>query len=367
MPGEGISFQPRLSAASQITTLQAGHVIHIQISIVMKMFRAAFFAFGGPPPFLSLLCSCCAGFVFATNIRAAEPTEPPQTTQPETAKTPQPLQIPFNKQNKETAKKIYQLTREIQESEFRPETNLGAITKLQETVSQTDFSTLAAAGDYIRDSLTLNTLRSKDIKTQQANTGKNANQNESQSGINGGVNPSIISLGGERKQSTAQKHEEETSSGLSISSQNDGAVLDKARQQQATSYGNFLSELKRAGFPRPVDAKVLLGKWKWRCNEDAATYEFEFKPDGSVLVRLKADNPSIWVGHGFVNKGRGEWILDYRSLSLKLNDANLAGFGKQFPLIFFAGKEISMVNDEKLILACDEDNELKRIKDDSKK
>ena len=195
-PGDvdGPDLSHPLFTGSGIATLQAVHVIHIQISMVMKLYRAAFFAFGGNSLCLSLLCCCYAGFVFATNIRAAEPTEPAQTTQPEPAKAPQPLQIPFNKQNKETAKRIYQLMREIQESEFRPETNLGAITKLQETVSQTDFSTLAAAADYIRDSLTLNTLRSKDIKTQQANTGKNANQNESQSGISGGINPTAISF-----------------------------------------------------------------------------------------------------------------------------------------------------------------------------
>jgi hypothetical protein len=346
----------------------------------MKKFRPAFFALVGNPLRLAPLCFCCAVFfVFAANRSAADgPAETPQSAPPLPAPTaiaiqaatpiPQPTpQIPFNQQNKETAKRIYQLVREIQESEFRPEANLGAITKLQETVAQTDFSTLDAAAGYIRDSLTLNTLRSKDIKTQQANSGKNATQDDSQSGASGSINPTAIAIGGDRKQSTSQKHEDEASTGLSISSQNDGAVLDKARQQQATAYGTLLNELKHAGFSRPIDAKMICGKWRWRCTEDAATYEFEFKADGSVFVRLNADNPSIWARHGFVNKGRGEWTLDYRSLSLKLNDANLAGFGKQFPLIFFAGKEISMVNDEKIILACDEDNELKRIGGDPKK
>jgi hypothetical protein len=371
-----------LSNAPRISTLQPAQAIHIQAANFMKKFRPAFFAFGRNPPRPALLCFCCAGlFVFATSHSfAGELPETPQVGQPQPIQTPAPVQvtpaqvpaplpgsISFNQQNKETAKRVYQLVREIQESEFRPEANFSAITKLQETVVQTDFSTLDAVADYVRDSLTLNTLRSKDIKTQQANSGKNATQGEKQSGFSSSINPSTIAFGADRKQTATEKHEDEASSGLSISSQNDGAVLDRARQQQATSYGKLLNELKRAGFPRPIDAKLLYGKWKWRCTEDAATYEFDFKPDGSVFVRLNADNPSIWARHGFANRGRGEWTLDYRSLSLKLNDANLAGFGKQFPLIFFAGKEISMVNEEKIILACDEDNELKRIGDVPKK
>jgi len=135
------------------------------------------------------------------------------------------------------------------------------------------------------------------------------------------------------------------------------------RQQQSTSYGKLLVELKLVGFPRPVDPREIYGRWRWRCEEDEATYEFDFKPDGMVNIKLKADNPGLFEGHGFVNKGTGEWNVDYRALTLKLNAKNLAFFWKQRPLLFFKDREITSLDEEKIILAISEDNELKRIRE----
>jgi hypothetical protein len=279
---------------------------------------------------------------------------------------PNPPRIPFNSQNKTAAKRIYALLKQIQESEFDPEKNIAAITKLQDEVAQTDFAPIPALESYVKDSLTLNTLRSKDIKTQRTDTGKENRENGNKSGGNAGVGFLSINAGGTFEKSLSHKHEDQTTANVSISSSNDPAVLDKARQLQATSYGLLLNELKRLGFSRPVDAEKIYGRWRWRCNADSATYEFDFRTDGTVYVRLKADNPSGWAGHWFANKGRGEWKLDYRSLSLNLNDANLAGFLKQHPLIFFSNKEIVTIDEEKMLLACDEDNELKRITEDKR-
>ncbi len=257
--------------------------------------------------------------------------------------------------------------RDIQETEFDPATNMVAITKLQDAIAQTDFSAIPQIEEYVKDSLTLNTLRSRDIKIQHTEAGKNDKEKESKNGAKIDIGMFTASGGVDSEKSNTQKNENDTTTDVSISSQNDPAVLDKARHQQATSYGLLLNEMKKLGFSRPVDPKNIYGRWKWRCDEDSATYEFDFRKDGTIYVKLNADNPSHWVGHGFVNKGRGTWKLDYRSLSLEMNDVNLAGFWKQYSLIFFAGKEIVNIDDEKMVIASDEDNELKRIADDSKK
>lgn len=274
--------------------------------------------------------------------------------------------IPFNAQNKVIARTIYDLLKDIQESEFDPEKNLAAISKLQEAIVQTDFARVPLFRDYIKDSLSLNTIRSKDIKTQRANTGKVNKEDSNKTGGKAGGGPFLLSLGGELERSNSRKNEDQISTDISISSQNDVVALDKTRQQQATSYGLLLNELKRLGFSRPIDTKWLYGKWKWRCAEDSATYLFEFKQDGTVYVRLKPDNPN-WLGQMFPNKGRGEWKLDYRSLTITMNDANLAAFWKQHALIFFTNKEILSIDEEKMLIASDEDNELKKIVEPSKK
>jgi len=299
----------------------------------------------------------------APPIPVVPPAPPTQIVIP----TP-PSPVPFNAQNKEVAKGIYSLVKDIQESEFDPEKNLAAITKLQDTVAQTDFSAIPVIGVYIKDSLTLNTLRSKDIKTQRANIGKSNKEDGSKTGTKVGAGPFLnIAIGADYEKSNSQKHEDQNTTDVSISSNNDAAALDKTRQQQAISYGQLLNAMKHLGFSRPVDVKKIYGRWKWRCEGDAATYEFDFRQDGTVYVKLNADNPAKWRGRGFVNKGRGQWKLDYRSLTLELNDVNLAGFWAQHPLIFFSGKEIVSIDDDKMLLATDEDNELKRIADPSKK
>jgi len=302
----------------------------------------------------------------------AAPAPPPATaaivTPPVPAQSPAPASpIPFNTQNKEIAKSIYQSMKDIQESEFDPSANMAAITKLQDTIAQTDFNAVSEINDYVKDSLTLNTMRSRDIKIQRSDAGKNDKEKGSKSGTKVDLGMFTASGGIDNEKTNSQKNENDTSTDVSISSQNDPTVLDKARHQQATSYGLMLNELKKLGFSRPVDPRNIYGRWKWRCTGDSATYEFDFRKDGTVYVKLNADNPAHWVGHGFVNKGRGEWKLDYRSLSLEMNDVNLAGFWKQHSLIFFEGKEIVSIDDEKMVIASDEDNELKRIVDNSKK
>lgn len=256
--------------------------------------------------------------------------------------------------------------KQIQETEFDPQTNMGFITKLQDAVAQTDFSGVPQVEDYIKDSLSLNTLRSRDIKIQHGDAGKSEKENGSKSGVHAGGGIFNLSGGVDTENNNSQKHESQNTTDVSISSQNDPSVLDKARHQQATSYGLLLNELKKLGFARPVDPALIYGRWRWRCNADSATYEFDFRKDGTVYVKLKADHPERWAGHGFVNKGKGDWKLDYRSLTLSMNDANLAAFWKQHALIFFEGKEIVGIDDEKMLIATDEDNELKRIPDSAK-
>jgi len=274
---------------------------------------------------------------------------------------------PFNSQNKATAKTVYTLISDIQDSEFDPATNLAAITKLQDAISQTEFASLPSLGDYIHDSLTMNSIRSKDLKVDVSNADKRETLDVKRAAGKGSVGLRSISVGGDLEKTTSKKNNDDVLNGVSISSQNEVAVLDKARQQQSTSYGRLLVELKRIGFPRPVDAREIFGKWRWRCQEDAATYEFDFKSDGKVSVKLKSDKPGFFDGHGFVNKGIGEWSLDYRALTLKLDAANLAFFWKQRPLLFFKDREITSIDNEKILLAISEDNEMKRIKEPAKR
>ncbi|MGB8353337.1 MAG: hypothetical protein WCD79_05580 [Chthoniobacteraceae bacterium] len=318
-----------------------------------------------PEPLAPVAASGSSPSPKATAPVAAPPSSVPAEATPAPSVT---SPIAFNSQNKETAKTIYQLLKDIQESEFDPEKNLGCINKLQDAVSQTDFSAVQIINGYIKDSLALNTLRSRDIKIQRNNSGKVAHDEGSKTdGSAGAGGPLLnVTMGGGFEKTNAHHGEDANTTDVSISSSNDAVPLDRARQQQAVSYGLLLNEMKHLGFSRPIDVKKIYGRWKWRCNEDAATYEFDFRADGTVYVKLNADDPSKWRGHGFVNKGRGAWKVDYRSLTLELNDINLAGFWAQHPLIFFAGKEIVGIDDEKMLLATDEDNELKRISVDKK-
>jgi len=277
-----------------------------------------------------------------------------------------PPKISFNTANKETAGKIYQLIKEIQDTEFSPEENLAAISRLQDATSQTEFGGIPRLADYIKDSLSLNSLRTKDLKVDIGKTGQKETLDVKRTMIKGNVSYHDASFGGDLERSASKKNNDNSTSGVSISSQNEVAILDKIRQQQAASYGRLLIELKRIGFPRPITVREIVGKWKWRCREDAVTYEFDFKPDGVVLVKLNPDSFVRLMARGFVNSGRGEWSLDYRSLSVKMNDVNLAGFWKQSPLLFFTDREIVSLDDEKMLLAISEDNELKRIRGGSR-
>jgi len=304
-----------------------------------------------------LILSAFAGCLPVTgNIRAEE--APAAATR---------SQIPFNTQNKGIAKKVYQLIGDIQDSEFDPATNLAAITKLQDAVAQTEFAGLPALADYIHDSLTMNSIRSKDLKVDVSNADKRETLDVKRVGGKGSVGLRSIDVGGTLEKSTSKKNNDDALNGVSISSQNDVAVLDKARQQQSTSYGKLLVEFKRLGFARPVEAREIYGKWRWRCQEDSATYEFDFMADGKVNVKLKADKPGFFDGHGFVNRGTGEWNLDYRALTLKLDAVNLAFFWKQRPLLFFKDREITSIDNDRMLLAISEDNELKRIKEAAKR
>jgi len=280
---------------------------------------------------------------------------------------PEQSSIPFNTQNKEVATEIYRLINGIQDSEFDPEANLATITKLHDMVSQSEFSGVPAFADYIRDSLSMNSIRSRDLKVDVGNNNKREILDVNHTAGKGDIGVKSISMGGVLEKTTSKKNDNDSNNGVSISSQNEVASLDKVRQQQSTSYGKLLVALKQLGFPRPVDPKEIYGRWRWRCKEDEATYEFEFKPDGVVNVKLKADNPGLFEGHGFVNKGTGEWNVDYRALTLRLNAANLAFFWKQRPLLFFKDREITSLDEEKIILAISEDNEMKRIRETAKR
>ena len=280
--------------------------------------------------------------------------------------SPRPA-ISFNEQNKGIAKTVYQLIGDIQDSEFDPATNLAALTKLQDAVAQTEFAGNPALADYIRDSLTMNSIRSKDLKVDASNVDKRETLDVKRAAGKGNIGLRSISVGGDLEKTLSKKNNDEGTSGVFISSQNEVAVLDKARQQQSASYGRLLVEMKKQGFARPVDLREIVGRWTWRCHEDEATYEFDFKSDGKVGVKLKVDKPGFFAGHGFVNKGVGEWGLDYRALTLKLDPANLAFFWKQRALLFFKDREITSIDKEKMILALSEDNELKRIKESPKK
>ena len=106
-----------------------------------------------PVPFL-LGASLLIGLFTTHGLKAVEPS---------------PLTLPFNSQNKGIAKTVYQLIGDIQDSEFDPATNIAALTKLQDAVSQTEFASLPALDDYIRDALTMNSSRSKDLKVDASN------------------------------------------------------------------------------------------------------------------------------------------------------------------------------------------------------
>ncbi|HWB61167.1 MAG TPA: hypothetical protein VG733_16920 [Chthoniobacteraceae bacterium] len=326
---------------------------------------AARFSLGGEPPVAQASPSPSPASAppapepLTTQPSATEPSAPAATPAPEAAKPPA---IAFNAQNKEVAKSIYLAVKQIQDTEFDPSANMTAINKMQDIVAQTDFSDVPQIKDYVKASLTLNTLRSRDIKIQRSDAGKNEHDKDSKTDSKISVGPfALPGAGVDHERSNSAKNEQDSSSDVSISSQNDPAVLDKARQQQATAYGFLLDAMKRLGFARPIDPKNLVGRWKWRCTADEATYEFDFREDGTVYVKLDPDKPANWPGRVFANKGRGTWKLDYRALSLKLSDQNLAGFLKQRSLIFFANKEIVNLDDEKMVIATDEDNELKRI------
>ena len=213
----------------------------------------------------------------------------------------------------------------------------------------------------------MNSIRSKDLKVDVSKGNKRESLDVNRVGGKGSVGMRSVEVGANLEKSTSKKNNEDALNGVSISSQNEVATLDKARQQQSTSYGRLLVEFKRIGFARPVDPRDIYGKWRWRCQEDQATYEFDFKPDGKVNVKLKSDNPGFFDMHGFVNKGTGEWSLDYRALTLKLDPVNLAFFWKQRPLLFFKDREVTSIDSEKMLLAISEDNELKRIKEPAKR
>jgi hypothetical protein len=276
--------------------------------------------------------------------------------------------IPFNAENKQTAKKIYGLINEVQRTGFDPQKNFSLIAELQRVVAGTNFSNFQAIQGYIRASLNLNSLRSRDSKAEQGNTGSQETINQKNHGFKADASFSGPVLGGDLTSADSTKVGGAHTSGVTISSQAAFAELGPAMQQQSAAYGKLLEELNSSGFPEPILSSELYGKWKWHCGAVAATYEFELQEDGALYAEVIADDPSTTTpNHATANKGRGEWKLDYRSLTLELHGAKLAVFWKQSPQTFLAGKQIKSIDEEEIILDTPEDNLLKKVRSPRRK
>ena len=275
--------------------------------------------------------------------------------------------IPFNAENKQTAKKIYGLINEVQRTGFDPQKNFSLIAELQRDIAGTSFSSLQEIQGYIRASLNLNSLRSRDSKAEQGNTGSQEVVNLKTHGFKADASFSGPIISGDLLSSDSTKVGGAHTSGVTISSQAVFAELGPAMQQQAAAYGKLLEELNSAGFPQPILSSELYGKWKWHCSAVAATYEFELQEDGSLYAEVISDDPTAAPNHPTANRGRGEWKLDYRSLTLELHGAKLAVFWKQSPQTFLAGKQIKSIDGDEIILDAPEDNLLKRVRSSKRK
>ncbi|MEI6350124.1 MAG: hypothetical protein WCP06_03345 [Verrucomicrobiota bacterium] len=299
-------------------------------------------------------------------IAVAEPAKP--VTEP--AKPAASTNVPgfqFNAENKQIAKKIYGIINEIQRTGFDPQKNFSLIAELQRVIAGTHFAGLKEIQGYIKASLTLNSLRSRDSKTEQGNTGTQEAVSQKSRGLNADLiftAPAPV-IGGNLSSADSTKVGGTNSSGVTISSQAAFADLGPAMQQQSAAYGKLLEELNATGFPEPVLASQLYGKWRWHCATVAATYEFELQEDGSLYADVVADDPtppSATHPTPAANRGRGEWKLDYRSITLELHGNKLALFWKQSPQTFLASKQIKSIDNEEIILDADQDNLLKRVR-----
>jgi hypothetical protein len=300
----------------------------------------------------------------------ASPAGPVKPALPVPASTPAataPGGIPFNAENKQTAKKIYGVINEIQRTGFDPQKNFALIAELQRVIAGTRFCGLREIDAYIRASLNLNSLRSRDSKAEQGNTGSQESVSQKSRGLK--LEASMIAgpiVGGDLGSAENSKVVGGHTSGVTISSQANYAELGPAMQQQSAAYGKLLDELNSVGFPEPILPSQLIGKWKWHSSEVAATYEFDLQEDGSLNAEVIADDPvptpAGAQSHPAANKGRGEWKLDYRSLTLELHGAKLALFWRQSPQTFLAGKLIKSIDGEEIILDAPQDNLLIKVR-----
>lgn len=317
---------------------------------------------------LSLLLAACVTSLMAqeeARNTTPSPEVPAVATEPLKPFAVNPgTGIPFNAENKQTAKKIYGLINEVQRTGFDPQKNFSLIAELQRAIAGTSFSSFQGIQGYIRASLNLNSLRSRDSKAEQGNTASQEIVNQKSRGFKADTSLGGPVIGGALATADGSKVGDAHTSGVTISSQAAFAELGPAMQQQAAAYGKLLEELNSAGFPDPILPSQLYGKWKWHCAAVAATYEFELQEDGALYAEVIADDPSVAPEstHATANKGRGEWKLDYRSITLELHGAKLAVFWKQSPQTFLAGKQIKSIDGEEIILDTPQDNLLKRVR-----
>lgn len=298
----------------------------------------------------------------ATPVPQSTPAEPKPTPPAAIAIATNGSGIPFTAENKLTAKKVYGVINEIQRTGFDPQKNFALIAELQRVIAGSSFGSLKEIQGYIRASLNLNSLRSRDSKSEQGNTGSQENVNQKSRGVKLDATLSGPIIGGDLLSNDNSKAVASHTAGLTISSQTAYSDLGPAMQQQSAAYGKLLEELNASGFPEPILASQLYGKWKWHCEAVAATYEFDLQEDGSLNAEVIADDPTPAPNHATANKGRGEWKLDYRSLTLELHGSKLAVFWRQSPQTFLAGKQIKSIDEDEIILDTPQDNLLKRVK-----
>ena len=298
-------------------------------------------------------------------VAVAEPASPvaasPSPTPSPVAATPG-TGFPFDAENKQTAKKIYGVINEIQRTGFDPQKNFSLIAELQRVIAGTRFAGLQEIRGYIKASLDLNSLRSRDSKAEQGNTGSQEAVSQKSRGLNANLVFSGPVISGDLSSADSTKVGGAHTSGVTISSQAAFADLGPTMQQQSAAYGKLLEELNAAGFPEPILANQLYGKWRWHCAAVAATYEFELQEDGSLYAEVIADDPTTGANRPAANRGRGEWKLDYRSITLELHGSKLALFWKQSPQTFLASKQIKSIDDEEIILDAAQDNLLKKVR-----
>jgi hypothetical protein len=264
--------------------------------------------------------------------------------------------IEWNAQNKETAKRIHELTSRIYHSDLEPEKMIVDLGELAKLLAGSSFAEVPGMEEFQVVANAIYAWRTANVDLQKKEGSSRGESRETD--MSGGIFilPPLVDI--EAKYRSLINNIQSKSAEERLRIVSDPSKIEELREAWWQGYRLLLTSLANRGFSPPIDKNMIIGTWQWKRSD--ATFTFTFNKDGTMQAIIKPKKPEDWPGGGWVNEGKGTWDIDYNRLDVQMEKVWVGVFWKDNCVTWF-DDTVKFVSKDAIVLDRDTDNEMKRV------